>query len=168
MSTKFFNNSEMISPLSDQYSVIEKEKHYHSRNEQLSQCSFVSNEFVVEDIAGKEEIRISALGLYKCFINNKCISEDVLTPGWVNYNDRLPYQTYNISSLLKKGVNKIEVWLADGWFRGPLMSLQTGLKVSNIWGTKIGTIIEIRNENNILLSTNKEWKSGLLPILKLK
>tara|TARA_B100000963_G_scaffold14809_2_gene11362 strand:+ start:2887 stop:5415 length:2529 start_codon:yes stop_codon:yes gene_type:complete len=166
MSTKFFNNSEMISPLSDQYSVIEKEKHYHSRNEQLSQCSFVSNEFVVEDITGKEEIRISALGLYKCFINNKCISEDVLTPGWVNYNDRLPYQTYNISSLLKKGVNKIEVWLADGWFRGPLMSLQTGLKVSNIWGTKIGTIIEIRNENNILLSTNKEWKSGLLPILK--
>ena len=46
------------------------------------------------------------------------------------------------------------------------MSLQTGLNVSNIWGSKIATILEIENNNKILLSSNENWKSGLLPILK--
>ena len=74
----------------------------------------------------------------KCFINNINVTEDILTPGWVNYLDRLPYQTYNISSLLKKGNNTIKIWLADGWYRGPLMSLQTSLRVRNVWGSKLG------------------------------
>ena len=166
MSIKYFKDSQMISPLSDKHKVIEKERYHHKRYEELSQCSFVKNEFVINEITGSEVIRISAFGLYKCFINNKCITEDILTPGWVNYADRLPYQTYNISNLLEKGSNTIEVWLADGWYRGPLMSLQTGLNVSNIWGSKIGTILEIENNNTILLSSNENWKSGLLPILK--
>ena len=166
MSMKYFKDSQMISPLSDKHKVIEKERYHHKRYEELSQCSFVKNEFVINEISGSEVIRISAFGLYKCFINNKCITEDILTPGWVNYADRLPYQTYNISNLLEQGNNTIEVWLADGWYRGPLMSLQTGLNVSNIWGSKIGTILEIENNNTILLSSNENWKSGLLPILK--
>ena len=166
MSMKYFKDSQMISPLSDKHKVIEKERYHHKRYEELSQCSFVKNEFVINEISGSEVIRISAFGLYKCFINNKCITEDILTPGWVNYADRLPYQTYNISNLLEQGNNTIEVWLADGWYRGPLMSLQTGLNVSNIWGSKIGTILEIENNNKILLSSNENWKSGLLPILK--
>ena len=96
----------------------------------------------------------------------KNITNDILTPGWVNYDDRLPYQTYNVSPFINKGKNTIQIWLADGWYRGALMSLQTGLKVSNVWGNKLGAILEIRNEKKILLNSNENWKSGLLPILK--
>ena len=45
-------------------------------------------------------------------------------------------------------------------------ALLTGLKVSNVWGNKLGAILEIRNEKKILLTSNENWKSGLLPILK--
>ncbi|GIR01010.1 MAG: hypothetical protein CM15mP10_0730 [Actinomycetota bacterium] len=33
-------------------------------------------------------------------------------------------------------------------------------------GNKLGAIVEIRNEKKILLTSNENWKSGLLPILK--
>ncbi len=156
----------MISPLSDPYKVNEETKYHHSKEEQLTQCPFLSDVFSVDEITENEQLRISAYGLYKCFINGKNITNDILTPGWVNYDDRLPYQTYNVSPFINKGKNTIQIWLADGWYRGALMSLQTGLKVSNVWGNKLGAIVEIRNEKKILLTSNENWKSGLLPILK--
>ena len=166
MNIPFFSNSHMISPLSDPYKVNEETKYHHSKEEQLTQCPFLSDVFSVDEITENEHLRISAYGLYKCFINGKNITNDILTPGWVNYDDRLPYQTYNVSPFINKGKNTIQIWLADGWYRGALMSLQTGLKVSNVWGNKLGAIVEIRNEKKILLTSNENWKSGLLPILK--
>ena len=166
MDEKFFTSSFMITPLSDNYQIEETKKYYHSKEDNPNPCTFVSNEFKVNEIIGDEILRISAYGLYKCFINDEEITKDILTPGWVNYSDRLPFQTYNVSSILNKGTNTIKIWLADGWFRGPLFSTQSGIKVSNIWGSKIGTIAELRNKNGILISTDENWKSGLLPILK--
>lgn len=166
MTKDFFSHAEMISPLSDKYYVEESKKYHHIEKEQLTQCPFVSNEFTIEKLTSDEVLRISAYGLYKCFINDKNVTEDILTPGWVNYTDRLPYQTYNVASLLKEGNNIITIWLADGWYRGPLMSLQTGLKVRNVWGSKLGALVEIRNKDTVLLSSNQKWHSGLLPILK--
>ena len=46
------------------------------------------------------------------------------------------------------------------------MSLQTSLRVRNVWGSKLGVIVEITNKDKVLLSSNKKWRSGLLPILE--
>ena len=100
MENKFFLNSQMISPLCDAHKIKDLERFQHSRETKLSQCTFVSNKFQLDEVTGDEILRISAFGLYKCFINNKNVTKDILTPGWVNYADRLPYQTYNISKLL--------------------------------------------------------------------
>ena len=166
MQNPYFSESLMISPKADPYQINEENKYHHNIEEQLTQCPFVSQVFSIEDITGSEELRISAYGFIQCFINGQNITDDILTPGWVNYDDRLPYQTYNISNFIKKGDNTIHIWLANGWYRGALMSLQTGMKVSNVWGTKLGAIVEIRNENKILLTSNEKWQSGLLPIIK--
>ena len=115
MNIPFFSNSHMISPLSDPYKVNEETKYHHSKEEQLTQCPFLSDVFSVDEITENEQLRISAYGLYKCFINGKNITNDILTPGWVNYDDRLPYQTYNVSPFINKGKNTIQIWLADGW-----------------------------------------------------
>ena len=61
---------------------------------------------------GGATLRISALGLYRAFINGKRVGDDLLTPGWTSYNDRLSYQTYEVGDLLTNGDNVIDVWLA--------------------------------------------------------
>ena len=44
-------------------------------------ASFVAREFSLDAVRGDETLRISALGLYRAFINGKRVGDDLLTPG---------------------------------------------------------------------------------------
>ncbi len=75
---------------------------------------------------------ITAHGMYEAQINGKRVGDYYLTPGWTSYNNRLQYQVYDVTSLLKNGANAVGVVAANGWYRG-------------IWR---GTIIKIFMEKN--------------------
>ena len=57
-------------------------------------ASFVAQEFSLDAVRGDETLRISALGLYRAFINGKRVGDDLLTPGWTCYDKRIAFQTY--------------------------------------------------------------------------
>lgn len=109
-------------------------------------------------------LHISALGLYRAFINGKRVGDDQLTPGWTCYDDRIAYQSYDVSALLKSGENRIEIWLGDGWYRSQMMWASN--PIYNCWGERIGAIAEIESGGNIVIRSDSSWKSGLLPIAK--
>ena len=66
----------------------------------------------------KARAYISALGLYEASLNYKKIGDFVLAPGSTDYRKRIQYQTYDVLSHLTVGLNRIELILSDGWFRG--------------------------------------------------
>ena len=145
--------AEMIRPLSDQGVG--------------TPASFVSKTFNIDRVSGREVLRISALGLYRCFINGKRVGNDLLTPGWTAYDKRLSYQTYLVADLLAPGVNEISIWLADGWLRSQLMWGKA--PIFNTWGKDIAAIAELRSapeDNDPILVTDASWQSGHLPIRK--
>ncbi len=128
-------------------------------------ASFVSQRFRLPSVVGSEVLRISAHGLYRCFINGKRVGDDLLTPGWTAYDKRLSFQTYAVADHLLPGDNRIEIWLADGWFRSQMM--WQPVAILNTWGEHIAAIAEIRNgEGALLVATDPTWRSGLLPVLK--
>ena len=142
--------AEMIAPLSD---------------EGVSRpASFVSKTVAFETVPAAVELFISAQGLYRCFINGKRVGEDLLTPGWTNYDHRIAYQRYDVAPLMVAGENRIEIWLADGWFRSPLMWGKDA--IPNCWGDRIAAIAELVAGGRVLFSTDASWKSGVLPIVK--
>lgn len=59
---------------------------------------------------------ITALGSYRAEINGQRVGNDILTPEWTDYRDRLIYQTYDVTSLVKTGDNALGVTLGDGWY----------------------------------------------------
>jgi alpha-L-rhamnosidase len=129
---------------------------------------FLHKRFEIEKVTGGETLRISAYGLYRCFINGQRVGEDLLTPGWTCYDKRLSYQTYAVGPLLEPGANVIDIWLADGWLRSAIRwSRQT---ILNPWGSRIGAIAEIRAgaaaDAPVLLKTDETWSSGVTPVLK--
>ena len=128
------------------------------------QSPFVQTTLQLDEATPDACLFISALGLYRCFINGQRVGDDVLTPGWTSYQDRLSYQTYPIGHLLQRGENTITIWLGDGWYRSPL--LWKGVRIVNTWGEHLGAIAEIRTGERLLAATDNHWKSGLLPILK--
>ena len=114
---------------------------------------------------GRAVLRISALGLYRAFINGKRVGDDLLTPGWTSYNDRLSYQTYDVSGLLADGDNVIDVWLGDGWYRSQMMWAHEHA-ILNTWGDRIAAIAELEADGKTILASDASWSSGLTPILK--
>jgi alpha-L-rhamnosidase len=132
-----------------------------------SQASFLRKTFNLAAVGGSEQLYISALGLYRAFINGKRVGHDVLTPGWTCYDQRLSYQVYDVAPLLQPGENVIDIWLADGWYRSQMMWAKNA--IYNTWGDKIAAIAELRSapgNEQTLLATDISWQSGLLPILK--
>ncbi len=127
-------------------------------------ASFLRKRFSLDDVGGEEALRVSALGLYLCFINGKRVGNDLLTPGWTSYDKRLSFQTYRVADLLVAGENVIEIWLADGWYRSQLMWGK--FPIVNTYGDQIAAIAELRGQGAVIVATDASWESGELPVRK--
>ena len=60
--------------------------------------------------------QVSALGLYHLRVNNCPATDQVLTPGWTEFDLRLEYQTLDLTPLLTAGGNTLELTLGNGWW----------------------------------------------------
>lgn len=64
----------------------------------------------------KATIYISGLGLYELYVNGKKVGDHVLDPTFTNFDKRVHYITYDISSHLQNGKNALGVLLGNGWY----------------------------------------------------
>lgn len=105
----------------------------------------------------------SALGLYQFRVNGERIGNDVFTPGWTDYNKRVQYQTYDITSYLRVGVNAFGMVLGDGWYCG-----NVGLTKGKVYGTQPWAFaqIEIVHQDGSVTTivTDGSWKAAAGPI----
>lgn len=61
-------------------------------------------------------LKITAIGLYYPYINDEVITKNLFMPGYTDYNKRVQYQEYDITSFVyNNSLNKIDVLLAKGW-----------------------------------------------------
>lgn len=82
---------------------------------------------------------ITSHGLYEAEINGRRVGNAFLTPGFTSFHKRLQYQAYDVTDLLKKGDNSIQVTLASGWYRGAIGWF--GLK--NFYGKTLGLLCQL-------------------------
>lgn len=85
---------------------------------------YFRKEFGVHGTVKKAEILISALGVYKLYLNGAAVADDYLSPGWVDYSQKLPLVTYDVTDRLCEQ-NAIGVVLGDGWAVGHIGSNYT-------------------------------------------
>lgn len=116
-----------------------------------------AKEFEVKDVLSAR-LYISACGLYTAKINGKKAGDAVLTPGSTDYRKRVQYQTYDVTSLLAPGGNKIECELADGWYRGS--SGSKGRLFTYGKQTKLIAQLEIKGRDGKITTivTDGSWK----------
>ena len=79
--------------------------------------------------SGVKSARIyaTALGTYELYLNGSPLNPEHMTwmaPGWTDYRERVLYQTYDVTDLVKSGSNEISALLAPGWYSTPLEWLQ--------------------------------------------
>ncbi len=119
-------------------------------------ASWLRKTFVLPaDAAGDARLYITAHGLYEAWLNGQRVGEDVLTPGTGNYDYHVPYQTYDISGLLREGENELLVQVGDGWYRG--CSGTDGER--NLYGEDIALLAQVKAGGKILAVTDGSWEA---------
>jgi len=69
----------------------------------------------------------TALGTYELYLNGTPVNPENTTwmaPGWTDYRERVLYQTYDVTRIVKAGQNWLEALLAPGWYSTSLEWLQ--------------------------------------------
>ncbi len=74
------------------------------------------HEFAVTSAVKSARLYATALGEYELFLNGKRVSEDRMAPGWTDYRERVVYQTYDVTALVRQGANAMGALLAPGWY----------------------------------------------------
>ncbi len=119
----------------------------------------LAREFTLGERVRKARLRITALGLYEAYINGEGVSANCFTPGWTDYFNRVQYQVYDVTRLLKGGLNNLSVLLGDGWFCGSIARNWEG--GAPTYGKhpalKAELAVEMENGESFLLVTDREW-----------
>jgi alpha-L-rhamnosidase len=132
----------------------------------LSKGKLLRNEFSIDGEVAFAQVSISALGIYQFYINGSRIGEDLLTPGWTSYKNRLLYQTYNVTDMLNKGSNALGAAVGAGWYKGDLAGW---LKRRNVYGSQTALIMQMTikytDGREQVVITDDSWKASEGPVV---
>jgi alpha-L-rhamnosidase len=114
------------------------------------------------DIAKQIEsatVYATARGVYTMHLNDTRIGEDYLTPGWTQYNERLQYQSYDVTGLLESGANVLGAVLAEGWYCGHLSWNNERWKFGTEPSLYAQMVITYTDGTKDVIGTDDSWKS---------
>ena len=105
----------------------------------------------------KARLYITACGLYEAKINGKRVGKMQLAPGSTDYRKRIQYQTYDVTEFLSSE-NKMEVELADGWYRGSVGCFG----FTNVFGRQTALLAQLElvyeDGTKERIGTDTDWK----------
>ncbi|MFB9843551.1 alpha-L-rhamnosidase [Mucilaginibacter ginsenosidivorans] len=121
---------------------------------------FMRKQFHIHKKIRSATAYITAHGMYEAQINGQRVGDAYLTPGWTSYKNRLQYQTYDVTNMLKEGSNAIGVMLGNGWYRGIIGYSDK----RNVYGKDIALLAQINityedGTTGVIISDDS-WKSS--------
>lgn len=101
-------------------------------------------------------LAVSAKGVYAAFLDGARIGDYILPPGNTEYDERIQVQTYDVTALVKKGANTLDIAVGSGWYNGT-MSSRKERKSNAVIATLALTFAD--GEADVLLSDGS-WTVG--------
>ncbi|MGY1495133.1 alpha-L-rhamnosidase [Streptomyces sp. QTS52] len=106
----------------------------------------------------------TALGLYEAQLNGRRVGRDQLAPGWTDYRERVQYQTYDVTKLLRPGANAIGAWVAPGWYAG-----NVGMFGPHQYGERPALLAQLEVEyadgTSERITSDTDWRATSGPIV---
>ena len=86
-----------------------------SQSERERSVSYFRREFTLPEGFQSARLYSTAFGTYEMSLNGTRVGNDVLAPGFTDYEKRVLLQTYDVTSRLRAGQNVLGGVLAGGW-----------------------------------------------------
>lgn len=132
-----------------------------ARADKLVPPAYLRRAFTANRSVRTARLYITATGVYETHLNGAELSDHRLAPGWTDYGARLRYQTYDVTTRIRKGTNVLGVIVADGWFSGRNGAGQ------NIWGVHKALLAQLHLEfddgSTQVIATDDDWQGNTGP-----
>lgn len=142
--------------VNDGLNLLKKADWIGAENDFGDICPEFIKAFSVEKDVKAARLCVTAIGVYEAEINGERAGDFVFAPGWTAYEKRLQYQCYDITEMIKSGLNSLNITVGTGWFRG---RISIGNKAVNTMPCAVIAAIEIvyaDGEEKIILSSS-DW-----------
>ena len=122
-------------------------------------ASYIRKAFAVDKEVKRAALYMTALGVYRGWLNGQALDAQLLLPGYTDYRYRLQVQSYDVTERLQPGENVLAAMLGDGWYRGYLSIGST----PNVYGKKTAFLcvlqIEYADGSCAEIHTDESWKA---------
>lgn len=127
--------------------------------------TYLRREITLQKAVKSAVIFTTAQGLYQLHLNGAKVSGDELAPGWSTYDQRLLYQSYEVTDLLQEGSNVLGAHLGAGWYKGDLSFLH----IKNFYGDyaslSLRLDIEYTDGSRESFYSDESWRGDYSPVL---
>jgi alpha-L-rhamnosidase len=127
----------------------------------VSRVPMLRREFNVTGKIRRATLFVSARGFYQAHINGKKVGDELLAPGYTDYDARLQYQTYDVTRLLHRGPNALGALLGYGWYAGHI-NLADLRCIYGYFPQFLAQLeIELADGTRMTVGTDRQWRSTL-------
>ncbi|TGD24630.1 alpha-L-rhamnosidase [Companilactobacillus suantsaicola] len=151
MPDKEFNGTWIQAPKND-YGLSDKNYYFQNPNPIFRQIFEITN-------VKKSLLKIASLGYYIVHINGLRVGNFELNSDWSDYSKRIYFDEYDITQLLKKGTNIIEVELGNGMYNPAPLRLfgkyNLRERLPRIGEPKF--VLDVLAEDKVILRTDQNW-----------
>lgn len=120
---------------------------------------YLRRSFVIDRRVRRARLSVTALGVYEMRLGGRPVSEDRLAPGWTDYAQRVPYQTYDVTDQIAAGENVLAAVLADGWYAGNICWFGT-FHYGDRRLLRARLVVEHDDGSSTVVTTGPDWQVG--------
>lgn len=126
-------------------------------------------EFTLAKPVVRARLYISGIGYYEARLNGAKVGDNVLDPGWTDYDHTVLYATYNVTKSLQPGGNVLGVMLGNGRYAHPDAVVQKNPMALKKYGQQPLLLAQLNvtlaDGTTLCLSTDATWKVTAGPIV---
>jgi alpha-L-rhamnosidase len=82
----------------------------------ITEALLLRKEFTVKPGLKRAVVHVSGLGSFEMFLNGAKVSDDLLGPGWTDFDAKALYNTYDVTTQLNAGTNAVGLALGNGMY----------------------------------------------------
>ncbi|MGC4190747.1 MAG: glycoside hydrolase family 78 protein [Thermomicrobiales bacterium] len=130
----------------------------------LLPVSYFRQTFAVGGEVVRARLTVTARGVYEARLNGAKVGDQVLAPGWTDYDKCIQVQTFDVTDAIVAGENAIGAMVASGWYAG-YVGFEPGARHYGTTPQLLAQLeIELADGTRQTVATNADWRVSTGPI----
>ena len=131
----------------------------------LPPARYLQKHFELNKPIARATLYGTSLGIHVLFLNGCRVAQEYFNPGWTDYNKRIYYRTYDVTSLVRRGDNAMGAILADGWYSGYIGPYRKRDQYGADLRLRAQLEVEFEDGSSAMLGTDGTWRASTGPIV---